>query len=462
MAADYNGTSDVSKSSTSPVSAVAFTLAGWVYSDTTTGARYAFGLQAPSTAQGWRIGFNGTALILQCTGAGTQSTQSAGNAASGQWMHLGIVASSATSRALYKNGSSLATGTNSLTPASVSQIRIGAGSDASGNAASYWDGAISHVCLWNVALTAQEMLSLYNGAHPRDIRRASIKAHYALGGFDTLNGNDNWGNAYGLDAVPAARSIDPRIFHVGWSGITTKNPVANSYTLTCTSRSATGTSNSATLTAARSLVDTTRTATGTVQNATLTVTRRLTCSVNGATGTSNVATLTAARLLTCSTQAAAGTSNSATLQNTRLLTATTQTATGTVQDAVLAKASRIVATSQTATGTSNAATLVKGYSLACSVRTGTGTSNTATLTKASLLSAIVQTAIGTANNATLSTDQPERASYIDHETLASAEFRASGGRARSRASVGYAAERVTIARARSRTAFAKAVERVDT
>ncbi len=222
MAADYNGTSDVSKSSTSPVSAVAFTLAGWVYSDTTTGTRYAFGLQAPSTAHGWRIGFNGTGLILQCTSSGgTQNTQSAGNAASGQWMHLGIVASSATSRALYKNGSSLATGTSSLTPGSVSQIRIGAGSDSSGNAGSYWDGAVSHVCLWNVALTAQEMLSLYNGAHPDSIRRGSIQALYNLGGFDPLSGNDGWGGAYNLDSVPAARNTDPRVFHVGWSGITT-------------------------------------------------------------------------------------------------------------------------------------------------------------------------------------------------------------------------------------------------
>jgi len=122
---------------------------------------------------------------------------------------------------LYKNGSSLATGTTSITPGSVSQIRIGAGSDSSGNAGSYWDGAIAHVCLWNVALTAQEMLSLYNGAHPRDIRRGSVQAHYALGGFEGLSTNDNWGNAYGLDVAPAARNTDPRVFYVGWSGITT-------------------------------------------------------------------------------------------------------------------------------------------------------------------------------------------------------------------------------------------------
>ena len=60
MSVDYNGTSDVSKSSGSPVSATAFTMAAWVYSDTVSGQRYAFGLQNPSSNHGWRLGFNGT------------------------------------------------------------------------------------------------------------------------------------------------------------------------------------------------------------------------------------------------------------------------------------------------------------------------------------------------------------------------------------------------------------------
>jgi len=449
VAFDYNGSSDVSKSTGSPVSATAFTLAGWIYSDTTSGSHYAFGVQNSANANGWRIGFNSTALILQCTGASTVNTQSAGNAAAGSWIHLGMVCSSATSRGLYKNGSLLTTGTSSLTPSGINQIRIGAGSDNSGNAGSYWDGGISLVGLWNAALTTAEMGELASGQHPFLVRPASLVALYLDASTAVTTGSHIGG--YALDGVPAERAQRPAVFFPGWSGGKLAVPVINSYTLTCTSRSATGTSNSAILTTARlltatsrtatgtsnaailsagrSLIATARTAAGTVNAATLTATRTLSCTSRTSTGTSNAATITTARTLVATTNTATATVQTATLSSARLLTATSQTATGTPQsatlfrskvltctsrtatgtsnDATLSSARKIVATTGTATGTINSATLDKGYSVTLSSGSATGTVQTATLRKTYLLECIVNAAIGTANEATITADRPE-------------------------------------------------------
>lgn len=221
MAGDYNGTSSVSKTSGSPVTGTAFTMAGWIYSDTTSGLRYAFGLQNPSSNQGWRIGFNGTSIILQCIGSGTQNTQVSWSSASAQWMHLAMVCASATSRIIYKNGVSIGTGTSSQNPSGVNEIRIGAGTGGGGVAAAYWDGAIGHVALWNVGLTAAEMLSLSGGAFPLSVRPASIVAHYPLGGFYPYNVQNYGRGGYALDSVPSARGIEPRVYHIGRGGFTT-------------------------------------------------------------------------------------------------------------------------------------------------------------------------------------------------------------------------------------------------
>ena len=220
MAFDYNGSSDVSKSSSSPITATAFTMAGFVYSDTTATTQYAFGIQDSASNKGWRIGFNSTALILQCTGASTQNTQSAGNAAAGTWMHLGMVCSSATSRALYKNGSSLATGTASITPSGINEVRIGAGTNAAGAASAYWDGGIGHVGLWSVALTAAEMAELSGGKDPRAVRAGSLVAYWPLGAPFGLTTGDMLGG-YSLDTIPAERAQKPRIYFPGIDATTT-------------------------------------------------------------------------------------------------------------------------------------------------------------------------------------------------------------------------------------------------
>ena len=227
MSVDYNGTSDVSKSSASPVSATAFTMCAWVYSDTTSGTRYAFGLQNPSNSHGWRLGFNGTAINLQCVGASSQNTPVSSAAASGQWMHLGMVCGAVNSRIIYKNGVSIGTGTASIAPSGVNQIRIGAGTNSSGTAVSFWNGRVAAVCLWNAALTASEMASLGAGAFPLSIRSASVRSWHPLGGFYPHDVNDYWNGGYNLDSIPAASGQEPRIYHIGWGGLKTAATAAS-------------------------------------------------------------------------------------------------------------------------------------------------------------------------------------------------------------------------------------------
>ena len=227
MSVDYNGTSDVSKSSASPVSATAFTMCAWVYSDTTSGTRYAFGLQNPSNSHGWRLGFNGTSINLQCVGASSQNTPVSSAAASGQWMHLGMVCGAVNSRIIYKNGVSIGTGTASIAPSGVNQIRIGAGTNSSGTAVSFWNGRVAAVCLWNAALTASEMASLGAGAFPLSIRSASVRSWHPLGGFYPHDVNDYWNGGYNLDSIPAASGQEPRIYHIGWGGLKTAATAAS-------------------------------------------------------------------------------------------------------------------------------------------------------------------------------------------------------------------------------------------
>ena len=229
MAFDYGGISDVSDTSTTPITAVPFTMAGWVYADTTATLQYAFGIQAAASNQGWRLGFNASSLILQCIGSGTSNTQFAGGASSGSWIHLGMVCSSTTSRIIYKNGSSVATGTSSLTPSSVSLMRIGAGSGSLGSATSFWNGGLSHVSSWTAALTAAEMAELAAGQHPFFVRPSSLASLHLDASTAVTTGDHIGGRS--LSAVPAERSQRPAIFFhggtVGKRSVTAAPPVSS-------------------------------------------------------------------------------------------------------------------------------------------------------------------------------------------------------------------------------------------
>lgn len=88
----------------------------------------------------------------------------------GKWLHGAAVFASTTSRAAYLNGGNKGTNATSATPAGINRTTIGARPDGSSVA----DAKIAWPCIWNVALTDDEIASLAKGIHPLRIRPASI------------------------------------------------------------------------------------------------------------------------------------------------------------------------------------------------------------------------------------------------------------------------------------------------
>lgn len=226
MAADYNGSSDVSKSSSSPISTYPVSFGGWVYADTTSTTQYAFAVTRAGNRSKIALGFNGTGIILLRDQNGTSSnTQAAAQAASGQWMHLFAVAVASNNVLLYKNGSYVAGGiVTSVSVSSLDTLRLGSSTSNVGADAAYWNGGIAHACFYDVSLTSYEIHALGRGWLPTSIRPQSLKAYYPLGGFVPLSTRDHWSGGYNLDSVPASRGSEPRTYHIGWCGFNVTAP----------------------------------------------------------------------------------------------------------------------------------------------------------------------------------------------------------------------------------------------
>lgn len=104
--------------------------------------------------------------------------QSSINVTQSQIQHGLAVWTSATSRAIYLDGSNKGTDTNSSTPANMDRTSIGREMDSSPGDS--WDGMIAEFAVWNVALTDAEALILAAGYSPQFVRPGSLVAYWPL------------------------------------------------------------------------------------------------------------------------------------------------------------------------------------------------------------------------------------------------------------------------------------------
>jgi len=90
------------------------------------------------------------------------------------WHHGAVIFASTTSRTSYLDGVAGTTNTVSSDPTGLTDILIGA-IMVSSAPANHFDGNLSEVAVWNVALTAAEIVSLAKGFSPKKIRPQSLK-----------------------------------------------------------------------------------------------------------------------------------------------------------------------------------------------------------------------------------------------------------------------------------------------
>lgn len=119
-------------------------------------------------------------LLFQATdGVGTASSVAAVSYTVGAWQMATGVATSLTSRTVYLNGGNSVTNTTSKDITTPTKWYIG-GSYSGGVENPSFDGEIAEVGIWNVALTAAEVASMFAGHPPSSIRPNALRVYVPL------------------------------------------------------------------------------------------------------------------------------------------------------------------------------------------------------------------------------------------------------------------------------------------
>ena len=156
------------------------TVSAWVRPDAVSGSDdvFAIGDKGAGTADNVRAflssGIANTSA--QDTGA-TQSTSAASKTATtGRWYHVvAVLSDTRTESMIWVDGSFVGGGSGTArVQADLDTTVIGAHFDATPAATAFFDGAISRVAVWNVALNEGEVQSLTQGARPCNVRRSSL------------------------------------------------------------------------------------------------------------------------------------------------------------------------------------------------------------------------------------------------------------------------------------------------
>jgi hypothetical protein len=204
MAYDLNGSTQYLNTGSSPVSTFPFTMACWFNADSNTtngslirltnqsGNFWNFTLRTGGATAGDPI-----AVTAFDQNNANQVTNTTTGYTTGVWHHACGVFVSTTSRTVYLDGGSSATGTTSINPTGVNRIYNGVALDSSGLPVLYFDGRIAEVGIWNAALTAAEIASLADGMTCDKVRPQSLVFYAPLvrelqdarGGLTITNNN---------------------------------------------------------------------------------------------------------------------------------------------------------------------------------------------------------------------------------------------------------------------------------
>jgi hypothetical protein len=184
MAYDFNGTSQWLSALSAPVTAMPLTLACWFNSDSTTTNQRLIGLYNDGSTYfdlGIRGADAGDPVAIVANQSGTvQITSTTTGFSANTWHHACGVFTSSTSRTVYIDGGSSATGTTDITPAGIDELSIARFWPSSPSVFQYLDGRLAEVGIWNAALTAAEVASLAKGMTCDKVRPQSLVAYFPL------------------------------------------------------------------------------------------------------------------------------------------------------------------------------------------------------------------------------------------------------------------------------------------
>jgi len=183
MARDFNGSTGYLENAAALVTTQPLTLAGWYNTDAAATAQTVLAIDTNAGSARWQI-------LLQSTGAvGAQSTSTAnasvtssgGSYSTGTWEHIAGVFTSDTSRLVYLNGTAGTANTTSRAVTGIDRTHIGV-RYGGGTLASYFNGLLAELGIWNVALDAVEIAMLAKGVSPLFVRPASLVSYVPIYG----------------------------------------------------------------------------------------------------------------------------------------------------------------------------------------------------------------------------------------------------------------------------------------
>lgn len=183
MAYDFNGSNQYLSIGSAVLTAVPLTMACWFNSDSTTTTQALVAINGDGSAgtgetrfamvAGGALAGDPVAISAKNTSGTDGLAQTSAAYSANTWTHAAGVFTSTTSRTAYINGGNSGNNTTNVTPNSLSRTAIGASNTQAG-VLFYANARIAEVGIWNVALTADEILSLADGMKCNRVRPQSL------------------------------------------------------------------------------------------------------------------------------------------------------------------------------------------------------------------------------------------------------------------------------------------------
>ena len=205
---DFDGTDDEVLTGTPTITDYPFTLSTWAKSvkDNNLQALYLADKDTNNRFFGLAVG-SSNRIFLQARNTTQQNTFSTATTFGGSWVHIVGVYESATDRKLYINGvrNTDNENNNSVTFSDIDTIAMGSEGDGS---ATHGQGQVCDSAIWNVALDANTIASIYNSGEPNNLtlsasytagsgvdKTANLQAYYRMGNgtldLDSSSGSSN-------------------------------------------------------------------------------------------------------------------------------------------------------------------------------------------------------------------------------------------------------------------------------
>lgn len=199
MARVFNGTTQYLEHAGACITSFPATFAGWIYLDSSTDLSYGPGVYDSGSGGGfWHIRHANTeGWGAFWAGSTMSSYRLQGSNSTAGWHHVAGSWSSANAPSLYVDGSSI-TGTASNGSGTITVNRTGVQTNRYLGTRFYGKGRNAEQAIWKVALDAAEVMALYRGYTPLDIRPASLVAYWPLGGHYGQSDVDRWNGGFSL------------------------------------------------------------------------------------------------------------------------------------------------------------------------------------------------------------------------------------------------------------------------